>query len=98
LNAISPQDIPLTWLNQIPDKNLESERPRRKSDLEASGRGAVGSASVLDTPDESGDEGREDRRQARSKSIPPERRLSFYEHVDGSLDLESDSIGGSARR
>lgn len=58
----------------------------------------MGPSSDPETPDESGgeDQGRE-QHQARPNSKQPRRRLSFYEQVDGTVDLESDSIGDTRR-
>ena len=60
-------------------------------------------ASPPETPFDSDDEDHDERTPIlRTRgSIPdlkPQRRLSGYEPVDGVMDLESDAIGGSARR
>lgn len=60
-------------------------------------------ASPLETPFDSDDEDHDERTQIfRTKNSNPglkrPRRLSGYESVDGVMDLESNVIGGSARR
>ena len=59
--------------------------------------------SPMDTPFDSDDEDRDERTPIlRTRDSRPDirrpRRLSGYESVDGGMDLESDVIGGSARR
>ncbi|KII89467.1 hypothetical protein PLICRDRAFT_109347 [Plicaturopsis crispa FD-325 SS-3] len=89
----------------IPEKSLE-HRPRaptkqQTSDVEAS-RGES-SSSAQETPIESEDENEDEDEVEVRQGVPigrpgGRRRLSTFESVDGSMDLESDRIGGSARQ
>lgn len=88
---------------QIPDKPLDgSSRPQGssvsqpgqvRSPLVESPTGRDRYASVVDDDDDE-----EDDVESAIKTMPPRpRRLSGYETTDGGMDLESDTIGGSAR-
>jgi hypothetical protein len=93
---------------QIPDKSLGESEPADPQSPQHSAQAstednASSIASPLDTPFDSDDEDRDERRPIlRTKHTRPDlkrpRRLSGYESVDGVMDLESDIIGGSARR
>lgn len=60
-------------------------------------------SSPLDTPFDSDDDGRDKRTpilrtRHRKPDLKRPRRLSSYEPVDGGMDLEDDTVGGTARR
>jgi len=93
----------------IPDKSLDEPEPRTppqtprhlaQADIENTDSSVT---SPLDTPSDSGDEDRDERtpilrtRDSRPGLKRP-RRLSGYESIEGVMDLESNVIGGSARR
>jgi len=88
----------------IPDKVLE-HRPKHSHlgvpPATTAQNLASASSSAPESPLESDDEGNENAGgTATDFSRPgrkPKRRLSTFESVDGFMDLESDSIGGSAR-
>ena len=91
---------------QIPDRSLdEPAGPRSpqhpaQADIESSTSAVT---SPLETPFDSDDEDRDGRTpilrtEQRRPDLKRPRRLSGYESVDGVMDLESDIIGGSARR
>jgi len=90
----------------IPDRSLdEPAGPRSpqhpaQADIESSTSAVT---SPLETPFDSDDEDRDGRTpilrtERRRPDLKRPRRLSGYESVDGVMDLESDIIGGSARR
>ena len=93
---------------QIPDKSLDEPEPagpqssRHPSETDIENT-ASSVTSPLETPFDSDDEDRDKRspilRTEHSRpGLKRPRRLSGYESVDGVMDLESDIIGGSARR
>ena len=98
----------VSYERQIPDKSLdEQERARPQSPQQPAQTDIENTpsctTSLLETPFDSDEEDRDERRPIlRTKHNGPglnrPRRLSGYESVDGVMDLESDIIGGSARR
>ena len=87
---------------QIPEKVLEHQPPQppaeSRTDIEEP-------PSVRETPFHSDDEIEDEEPALATQPIPVlttqdrrPRRLSTYESSDGGMDLESDVIGGSARR
>jgi len=98
-------------LAQIPDKSLDEPEPAEPSPQVPQHHHAQGdienalssTTSPLETPIDSEDEDHDERTPIlRTRGSKPNlkrpRRLSGYESVDGVMDLESDVIGGSARR
>jgi hypothetical protein len=93
---------------QIPDKSLDEpvpadpRSPQRPAQTNIENI-ASSVTSPFETPSDSDDEGSDERKPIlRTKygrlDLKRPRRLSGYESVDGGMDLESDIIGGSARR
>lgn len=93
--------------DQIPDKSLDG--PRGPSFSSGQGAGPPASLEPSFNPLEETEETDEDEQvtveadgtHERSVTTPrriPPRRLSTYESADGVMDLESDVVGGSARR
>lgn len=95
---------------QIPDKSLDEpepagpppQTPQHPSQADVANNHST-VTSPLETPLDSDDEDRDERTPIlRTRDSRPDlkrpRRLSGYESVDGVMDLESDVIGGSARR
>ena len=107
-SSIRPCIQPLNTMIQIPDKTLDSGRPRGRSingdsqppqtaslenPLEVSEEPEDASDAF---PDDEHDE-QEDVPPIRPHTFPRRRRLSTYESSDGVQDLEDPEIGGSAR-
>lgn len=88
-----------TELLKIPDKSLDGHRPRGNS---VAGDRPPPPENPLEETEETDDEAvAESEEEVDPAVIPtrkPLRRLSTYEFTDGGMDLESDIIGGSARR
>jgi len=94
----------------IPDKSLDEPEPASPSSQapqipsQADIENSVGSVtSLLDTPFDSDDEDHDKRTpiigtEGSRPDLKRPRKLSGYESADGVMDLESDVIGGSARR
>ncbi|KAH7911105.1 major facilitator superfamily domain-containing protein [Hygrophoropsis aurantiaca] len=84
----------------IPDKTLE-HKPRKQSNGTSTTPGDVESHSVTSgTPDEGidSDDGDMPDGPSITRPKPRRRRLSTFESTDGILDLESETVGGSARQ
>lgn len=86
----------------IPDKTLDSTRPRGRSVSAAAAAeprtaSPVTNESPLDSDDEHSAEADDDMPALRTADWRP-RRLSTYESSESYMDLESDVIGGSARK
>ncbi|KAI0045780.1 MFS general substrate transporter [Auriscalpium vulgare] len=80
----------------IPDKKLEHSPKKAAARTR---EGETTPPSVPETPLESDDDDeRENGVSPLNSKRRPARRLSTYESSDGGMDLESDEIGGSARR
>ena len=84
---------------QIPDKSLDGHRPRGPSE---SGNRPPPPENPLEETDETDDEAVSESEEPMDRVVVPirqvPRRLSTYQSADGGMDLESDVIGGSARR
>ncbi|OBZ75247.1 Multidrug resistance protein fnx1, partial [Grifola frondosa] len=85
----------------IPDQALDQPRPKSRSIVETE---RPEGPSPEDTPTESPEDSENSDESENDDDVPvlktraPRRRLSTYESSDGGMDLESDTIGGSARR
>lgn len=79
---------------QIPDKELE--RPQKKNDKASTHSDARALSSVPNPSTDSEDDSVVDPPVRRQGMRP--RRLSTYESTEAVMDLENDTIGGSARQ
>ncbi|EGN96457.1 hypothetical protein SERLA73DRAFT_186194 [Serpula lacrymans var. lacrymans S7.3] len=85
----------------IPEKTLDDDEPVKQTNTITS---PIGEESAIQTSPVSGEAvDDDDDDNDISPSLPrpvvrPRRRLSTFESVDGGLDLESDTVGGSARQ
>jgi len=90
----------------IPDKPLDTSRPRTRSvGAQTAPSAATDGSNGVESPFDSDED--EEPAEGETDSIVPSlptkvpprrpRRLSTYESVDSGMDLESDHIGGSAR-
>jgi len=87
----------------IPDKSLDEPAGPRSPQHSDTENTTSAVTSPLETPFDSDDEDRDTRKpilrtEQRIPDLRRPRRLSGFESVDGIMDLESDVIGGSARR
>ncbi|KAI0261793.1 major facilitator superfamily domain-containing protein [Gloeopeniophorella convolvens] len=78
----------------IPDKILEHKPPVKSRRAPSPPMNSPTSPTTFDSEDEDED----DRIAPLGGHVKPRRRLSTYESSDAGMDLESEAIGGSARR
>jgi hypothetical protein len=92
----------LTYVTQIPDKNLDAPTPPPRTPTIPDNRSSRENALEISEDPEEGAEPYHDSEDEDLPSMRPpmpkrKRRLSTYESSEGGNDLESDTIGGSAR-